>query len=90
MGEDILVELKGPHIVVLIALLKAKVLTHYEVRTLLGKGQPTSTRYSNSVLLKLMELGLVEEIRKKRVRLFILTERGRGVARALAEAFSGL
>jgi len=82
MSEDVLEllrELRQSHYVVLYAIYKLKVACHIDVREALGRERPVSGRYADYVLEKLKALGLVEEISRprRRVRLFILTDKGR-------------
>jgi predicted transcriptional regulator with HTH domain len=56
-----------------------------DLREVVGRGKVTSQQRTLAYIMRLRELGLVEEERIKRFRLFKLTERGREVARIFAE-----
>ena len=80
-GKEVPVwSLKRPHVAVLLLLYREGEVLLADISDVLGS---KSSYWVNTVINDLKEMGLIEERRIRRFRLFSLTEKGRGIAAQL-------
>lgn len=84
----ILEELREPHIRILVFLYYTRAALFEEIRRLVGRGERAGSAYVDTLLLKLKDLGLVQERRAmKRYRIIIITDRGLEVAKMILRLY---
>jgi hypothetical protein len=89
--ERLIVEGRAQEVVILIYLLRyPRGALLADIRELVGRGRMASHRQTLVYIMRLKELGLIGEERRRRNRLFWLTEKGVEVAKMLANLMKGL
>jgi predicted transcriptional regulator with HTH domain len=89
--ERLIAEGRAQEAVILIYLLRyPRGALLADIREVVGKGKMASHRQTLVYIMRLKELGLIEEERRRRNRLFWLTEKGVKVAEMLANVLRGL
>jgi predicted transcriptional regulator len=84
--ERLITEGRAQEIVILIYLLRyPRGALLADIREVVGRGKMASHRHALAYILRLKELGLIEEERRRRNRLFYLTEKGMEVAKILSD-----
>ena len=89
--ERLITEGRAQEVVILIYLLRyPRGALLADIREVVGKGKVASHRQTLVYIMRLKELGLIEEERRRRNRLFYLTEKGVKVAEMLANLLKGV
>jgi predicted transcriptional regulator with HTH domain len=89
--ERLIVEGRAQEVVILIYLLRyPRGALLADIREVVGRGRMASHRQTLVYIMRLKELGLIKEERRRRNRLFWLTEKGVEVAKMLANLMKGL
>jgi predicted transcriptional regulator with HTH domain len=89
--ERLIAEGRAQEVVILIYLLRyPRGALLADIREVVGRGRMASHRQTLVYIMRLKELGLIAEERRRRNRLFWLTEKGVKVAEMLANLMKGL
>jgi predicted transcriptional regulator with HTH domain len=89
--ERLIAEGRAQEVVILIYLLRyPRGALLADIREVVGRGRMASHRQTLVYIMRLKELGLIEEERRRRNRLFWLTEKGVEVAKMFANLMKGL